>query len=252
MAAKDIIKLLPIQLAAKWVKRYSTSKNKTPQEEMNIHADMLAADYASFPHPKHVPKPMPLIRPGYKVRLIHNGSPITTKLYKTLLKAKHSSTLQRHVQKKGNWSGNIFAQINWSAHERAFSSLLRQKIVTSKMLHHLMNTSCQNKLYYGSLDQCPYCNRAAESFSHVLSCCDPSAATDRDSAFTQLMTALSNIKTPLLIIEAIKHGTKHWLDPGSIRVRALTAGSLHPGDTLLTTAFQEQFHNIGWYHLFLG
>lgn len=124
--------------------------------------------------------------------------------------------------------------------------------MTSKMLHHLMNTNFQNKLYYGSSDRCPCCNRAAESFSHVLSCCDPSAATNCDSAFTQLMTALSNIKTPLLIIEAIKHGTKHWLDPGSIRVRALTAGSLHPGDTLLTTAFQEQFHNIGWYHLFLG
>jgi hypothetical protein len=106
------------------------------------------------------------------------------------------------------------------------------------MLHHLMNTNRQNKLYYGSSDLCPCCHLAVESFSHVLSCCDPSAATNHESAFAQFMTALSNTQSPLPIIEAVKHGTKHWLDPGSNRVRALTAGSLHPGDTLLTTAFQ--------------
>ena len=112
MAAKDIIKLLPIKIDTRWLKGHSMSKNKTPQEEMNIQVDMLAADYASSPHPKHMPKSMPLLRPGFKVRIVHNRSTVTTKLYRALLKAKHSSVLQRHVQKKGNWPDNIFAQIN--------------------------------------------------------------------------------------------------------------------------------------------
>lgn len=55
------------------------------------------------------------------------------------------------------------------------------------------------------------------------------------------------------IVAALQHGTHHWMaysDPS--QVRALMAGSLHARDTLLTTAFLEQNHSIGWYQLFLG
>jgi len=48
--------------------------------------------------------------------------------------------------------------------------------------------------------------------------------------------------TPGPILDALTHGTN----------RALTVGSLHAGDTLLTTAFKEQCSTIGWYKLLLG
>jgi hypothetical protein len=41
---------------------------------------------------------------------------------------------------------------------------------------------------------------------------------------------------------AILHGFSEWFTPSSIRARAHTFGSLHPGDIALTTAFYEQFH----------
>jgi hypothetical protein len=57
------------------------------------------------------------------------------------------------------------------------------------------------------------------------------------------------------VLEAILLGINTWIasafDP-TVRVHAPTAGSLHGGDTLLITAFMEQYHSIGWFQFALG
>jgi hypothetical protein len=64
-----------------------------------------------------------------------------------------------------------------------------------------------------------------------------------------------SIKTPSEVMDAIVHGVQRWLkrqdDPGS-STQALTAGSLKGTDMLLTMAFNEQFHTIGWINMFYG
>jgi len=48
------------------------------------------------------------------------------------------------------------------------------------------------------------------------------------------------------------HGFQVWLTPSNSTSRAPTAGSLKGQDILLTTAYHEQLHSIGWYQLSLG
>jgi hypothetical protein len=68
-----------------------------------------------------------------------------------------------------------------------------------------------------------------------------------------LIKSLRAIQIPDPVIEAIQHGFHQWLlNRDSTQVRALTAGSLRGPDAVLTSAFLEQFRDIGWYQLCLG
>jgi hypothetical protein len=79
-----------------------------------------------------------------------------------------------------------------------------------------------------------------ETFLHVLSCADEPATDHCSSALSNLLSSLRKIGTPKKIIEAIKHGFKHWLN-STTQVHALTVGQLVSTATLLTTAFHKQF-----------
>jgi hypothetical protein len=63
---------------------------------------------------------------------------------------------------------------------------------------------------------------------------------------------LSQSHTPPPVIRAIMNGFKDWIDPPSGRSRAPTYGSLHGPDVLLTSAYYEQYHQLGWFQLCLG
>jgi hypothetical protein len=64
---------------------------------------------------------------------------------------------------------------------------------------------------------------------------------------------LQHSGAPDPIIQAIQHGFSSWnANPQSTNIWALTAGSLYGPDAVLTTAFYEQVHHIGWYHMCLG
>lgn len=177
---------------------------------------------------------MPMARPDLKVRLLHNGSNVTAKLHQTLQQTKHSLSFQQHIMWKANWPQQVFQLIDWSAHEKAFKSLTQsQQITISKITHHLMNPNKQNRLYYGSSDLCPCCNSSKVTFSHILSCSDDATTLHRRTAFQQFLTHLKSTDTPHQTIDALSHGTHHWLQRTDLsQVRALTAGWYHTHNSL--------------------
>lgn len=83
----------------------------------------------------------------------------------------------------------------------------------------------------------------------------PASEENRTQALQGLQWDLKHINTPSEVVEALTHGINMWLwgqhDPEYV-VRAQTAGSLKNTGMLLTMAFYEQFHTIGWYKLFHG
>jgi hypothetical protein len=245
---------IPIKVQAKWVKGQSTATKKTLPETLNTIADKLAGSYVKLPDRNFRPIALPLAHPNYKIRLLYKDSTITTKLYHTLHTAQHSDSLRNHIIGKANWSPQVFNMADWDAHERSYKCLTRhQKITTSKLLHQLVNTNRQNRLYYGESDKCPCCNQMEETFQHVLQCSKQSATRHRQIAFSQLIDSLKASGTPGPLLDALTHGMNKWnLSTDPIHLRALTAGSLHAGDTLLKTAFKEQFSTIGWYQMLLG
>jgi hypothetical protein len=154
--------------------------------------------------------------------------------------------------KKSKLPRRIFDMINWEAHSLAFRRLSRQqKISTAKIVHQLINTNRQNHIYYNDSPLCPCCKLDDETFLHVFSCPDGSATSHRTLAQKQLISTLKNIGTPQQIVDAIDHGFQHWIHPAQ-PVRSSMAGRLGVVAALLTTAFHEQFYDIGWLHLQLG
>jgi hypothetical protein len=91
--------------------------------------------------------------------------------------------------------------------------------------------------------------------AHVFSCPSETLTEHRTSVFQELQKNLKSINTSPEVVEAFTHGFQmlrnKLIDPGML-VHALTAGSLKGTDMLLTMAFHEQFHIIGWQHMFQG
>jgi hypothetical protein len=61
--------------------------------------------------------------------------------------------------------------------------------------------------------------------------------------------------TPTELVEAFLHGFRDWLDPSFAQLqcsRPPSFGSLFPVKVLITQAYAELFHTIGWFQLCLG
>jgi hypothetical protein len=146
-----------------------------------------------------------------------------------------------------------FNLVNWDAHETAFRRLTRSRqITTAKLIHNLANTNRQNFLYYQTSPNCPGCGVVEETFEHVLQCTSPQTAEFRQTQLLDLQIKLRRITTPIPVIDAIMHGFQEWLSPPPHRSRAPTYGSLLKADILVTSAYYEQFHHLGWFSLCLG
>lgn len=71
----------------------------------------------------------------------------------------------------------------------------------------------------------------------------------------ELQKNLATINTPVEVISAITHGMdmrENSQTNPNLQVHALTVGYLRGSHVLLTAAFTEQFHTIGWHHLLMG
>jgi hypothetical protein len=253
-AARALIDCIPITIIGSWVKGHQ-SDDKEPKYLLNNMADKLARNFTKKHPPKYRPKRLPAAPPNYKVRLLYDDSVITSKLYPILSSCLHKDSLKAYIIKKAGWTPATFDLINWTAHGRAFSRLSRQQqISTAKLVHNLANTNRQNHLLYNKPSTCPCCNTDEETFEHVLRCHSESANTHRTQAIDELVASLNKLNTPSTVIDAILHGITSWLEfpNGDQRIRAPTVGSLKAADVILTAAFQEQYHTIGWFQLHLG
>jgi hypothetical protein len=64
---------------------------------------------------------------------------------------------------------------------------------------------------------------------------------------------LQMIGTSIWLIETILPGFYCWCGPQpNTSAQALVAGSVHPSDFLLTSAFYDQFHQLHWFQLCLS
>jgi hypothetical protein len=152
-------------------------------------ADELAGNYALSLHPKHRPSCLPLPPTTFTIRLLYDRSVITSHLYQTLATGLHRKFLTSHILKKTSWTPRVFAMVHWEAHGIAFWRLFwQQKISTAKLLHQLINTNRQNRMYYGTSDLCPCCWAQEETFHHLLSCPDTAMADCQSKALHTLLS----------------------------------------------------------------
>jgi len=118
-----------------------------------------------------------------------------------------------------------------------------------------MNTNRQNNLFYGTSNSCPGCNTHEETLEHVLQCSYGPTVVVRQDGLEQLENRLKTMGTPPPVIKVIMEGFSDWMDPqfpATRRSRPSTFGSLNPTDILLTQAYSDQYHTIGWFQFCLG
>jgi len=256
-----LILTLPITILGQWVKGHYTGKNRHVQHELNDRADDLATAHLDTPPTGFKPRKLPLSQPGYIVRLLYDGSIITSKWYPTLAKCKHDNilrqyimiitskwcptlakckhdnNLRQYIMTKAKWTPRQFDRVDWTAHSRAFHRVTRtQQVAIVKLIHNLCNTNRQNHLYYQSSPLCPLSQEAGETFEHVLMCPHNLTQETRNKQLTSLADALGKLRTPDELVSTILQGFQHWIHPPNSCSRAPTTGSLAGADILLTAA----------------
>jgi hypothetical protein len=246
---QTLLHSIQIQVYSEWVKGHYTPKKMELKYIINHLADDQAMVFLSTPPLGYTPCHMPMTYPGFGIRLHYKNSIIVSGLYKTLSSALHDRHIIAHITRKTGWDHFIFESVNWDAHGRAFCHLTtHQRLHASKLIHGLAHTNRKSFLFYNTSSLCPLCLQSEETFHHILTCTHHEASCHRDNRLSQLEAG-----SPSPIVKSISHGFHYWHGDHTVsHPRALVAGSLHPADILLTSAFYEQFHTITWYQFCLG
>jgi hypothetical protein len=127
--------------------------------------------------------------------------------------------------------------------------------MVAKLIHKVINTNQQNHKFYGKSPLCPSCHTAEESWTHIFTCGSEGCTENCKVSLTELQKNLHALNTPPEVIAGIIFGMEMWEQSQTnqqLKVHAFTVGSLRSSHVLLTAAFTEQFHIIGWQHLLLG
>ncbi len=116
--------LLPVTKVAEWVKGHYTGDNREYTHDLNNTVDKLAGAFNKSP-PRLRHRKLPCSIPGYSIRLLNNGSTISTKLYSTMSIALHRTSYIVYLKTKHGWTDSTFEPIHWDAHELAYKGLPR-------------------------------------------------------------------------------------------------------------------------------
>jgi hypothetical protein len=246
------LSLLPIATSGHWVKGHYSGPNKRVEHALNSTADCLATEHITTAHRSFQPSNVPLFPPTLAIRILHNGSVITSKLYHVLSTAAHDASIIHYIQEKVGWTQVQFDKVHWSVHGRAFCRLTRfQQLMTSKLIHNQVYTNRWHHFIQGGSNQCPSCTTQEETLECILVCPHPSVEEYWQGDLAILTDQLRSIKTPTKIIVALLHGFQRWIAHSTV-AWCPTTGSSHQPDVHLTAAFQEQYHSLGCHQLCLG
>ena len=256
LIAQRLLGLLPVTIVAEWVKGHYTGEHREYKHDLNNTVDKIAGAFNKNPPRPLRQRQLPCLIPGYSIRLLHDGSTITTNLYSTMSIALHRTSFITYLKSKHGWTDRTFELIHWDAHESAFKALPRNsRTMVAKLIHKVINTNQQNHKFYGKSPLCPSCHTAEESWTHIFTCGSEGSIESRKASLTELQKNLLTINTPPEVIAAFVYGMEMWEQSQTnpqLQVHALTVGSLRSSHVLLTAAFTEQFHTIGWQHLLMG
>jgi hypothetical protein len=213
-------------------------------------ADKLANKFNSNSPTALKQKKLPCSLPGYVFRLRYDGSTITNKLHSTMSKALHQPKTSLLSESKNDWTDLNFNSIHWNVHEHAFKKQMKtNQVMIAKIIHKLVSTNIQKQIFCGKSPVCPSPQSSDETIQHILSCTSPEPTESRRVALLTLQADLAFINTPTAVIEAITHGITMWINNQGLThhpINAPTVGSTRGPDILLTMAFTEQYHSIGW------
>jgi hypothetical protein len=254
--ANHILKLLPIKVKHEWVKGHYKGPDRATQHDINNLADEVAKDYNHQRSRSVLLDIHKLLSPCEEVALQFQEVVITSNLRKVIEENVHMAPLKGKIMKDTGWSESTFLKVDWDAHEKAIMKKSRfERMSIVKLAHGLYQTNERNNKYYYTTAMCQICGDRTETFSHVMTCKEPSIVEFRNMQLETLKESLEKIKTPELVINTLIYGIEDWSDQEGGEERkahAPSAGSVKPAEILLTQAFVEQRDSIGWEQMLRG
>jgi hypothetical protein len=130
-------------------------------------------------------EPMPLAPPNYRVRLFHGNSTITSRIYHTLQASLHSNSGTCQAQ-------GLLANISFSPHKLGRSWALLLPFSQEWQNPRLKN---KNHLYCSISPLCPCYMMEEETFLHVLSFQEKSAAAHQISDVLRWSTKITDSRS---------------------------------------------------------
>jgi len=161
---------------------------------------------------RHPPLTQQPIAPTSEAELFQNHGKITSCVTTMISQALHETSIKSHITKRAGWTDRTFQQVDWQAHNQAFSSYRRvPRLRLIKLVYGLYHTNYQACKMYGTSDLCPCCHSQTET-----------------------------------LVSMLLHGISSWeqsqFTPN--HPSPLYCGSVSPADIHLIQAFQEQM-NMG-------
>ena len=183
--------------------------------QLNIDDDSYATNYLNNGEPIpyfHLPA-----NPGgfYLHRQV-----ITCAMKLIIRSASRSPELRQYMIKKFQWKEGTPDLIWWQIHVSAIQSFVKsdQRGVPKFIFSWLPTCKRLNRYNNDISDQCPLCNDAIETHSHLLKCSCPKRTHIKNEWFTKLETFLKNdTHTPLLVGQILIHHVQDLCDPDSLQ-----------------------------------
>ena len=137
------------------------------------------------------------ILPGAQAGCKISGNIENNSLYTVLKQTIQGWELKMYLIEKYNWTEDIFSQINWIAHSRAFNKMARrQKTTLIKYVHGWLATNKRRfREYRVSTDKCLLCGHS-EHRDHIFHCRNETMRSIREKAWSQYISEITQVGSP--------------------------------------------------------
>jgi hypothetical protein len=136
--------------------------------QLNVDADDKAREYQQQHGKAH---PFVLMSPYAGAFATTPEGTITAKVVQELRNYATGPPLRCHIQQSNHWTDQIMESINWSAHGKALSGMIENRVHLTKLVHEILPTYHRlNKFTEQGARKCPACHNADETRDHILRC----------------------------------------------------------------------------------
>jgi hypothetical protein len=198
----QIKKMLKTKITIETVRHSEDTKNETPEIAACEEVSHIANNFGSESPNKLVPRSLTFLLPLHKISVQTNSAVLTSKGSVEITTSIHKPALLKKVESDTKWPHPVVQSVDWQALSKAissFSKLVRTKF--TKLMFGLNQTNYLNNRYYGTDSTYPCCNKAPETFNHVLTCNSPTSTSAHLVLQEKLRSALETMSTPPQLIQ---------------------------------------------------
>lgn len=118
--------------------------------------------------------------PHHTISITIQKENVTGNPAKRISQVINSTGIKDKILQDMKWETTVLDSIDWESIENSLLCFSRPtRVKYTKLMFGLHQTNDRNNKYYGTTELCPCCNKARETFDHLLECNSPVASESR-------------------------------------------------------------------------